>query len=435
MNTNHKKGRTGLKGMALTVLALLFLLPSSAAGQELIRECNVKGEPSLVRACSENVWMVYYEDGFGPTFAKVTSTGATADNIGLFGLIAHVTDFEIVNNILYFCGTSANNTAVMGYFSLTNFPSTLVYTCTVPLIGNCRKLEAGYFNGTRHVLMIGDALGTSHIIDARDMGSSQWNFNISTYSSGDDFYDDVAVTDNYVVISARDTAQHSAHLYRFNYPTANLPLLPQYNVSYIVPNHSCQGEVLLDRCVGDTVAYLTRTSSTGFAVGICSMPGNFQTCHIRLASNTNPFELKDIKYNASVRRADAMMYDLANGSTSIFHITHPIILGGLIPWVTSYSYTGHLFNNQKLLSLDALGNGRFIASGSGFNEYGLLDIYRYKYDTWLQCFNSTLISMTDLKFPRTYDARDFQLSSNYQASAQSTYCIANYIDVTTECQQ
>lgn len=434
MNTKHKTGWTGLKGMALAVLALLSLLPPSAAGQELIRECNVKGEPSLVRACSENVWMVYYEDGFGPSFAKVTSTGATADNIWLIGLIAHVTDFEIVNNILYFCGISANNTAVMGYFSLTNFPSTLVYTCTVPMISNCRKLEAGYFNGTRHVLMVGDALGTSHIIDARDMGSNQWNFNISTYSSEDDFYDDVAVTDNYVVISARDTAG-KARLYRFNYPAANFPLLPQYNVSYMIPNHSCQGEVLLDRCVGDTVAYLTRTSSTGFAVGICSMPGNFLACHIRLASNTNPFELKDIKYNASVRHADAMMYDLANGSTSIFHITHPIILGGLTPWIISYSYTGHLFNNQKLMSLDALSNGRFIASGSGFNETGLLDIYRYKYDTWLLCFNSTLISMTAPKNPRNIYTRYSFLSSNHQATAQSVYCLANTIDVTTECQQ
>ena len=421
--------------MALAVLALLFLLPSSATGQELIRECNVKGEPSLVRACSENVWMVYYEDGFGPTFAKVTSTGATADNICLYGLIAHVADFEIVNNILYFCGTSLSNTAVMGYFSLTNFPSTLVYTCTVPLIGNCRKLEAGYFNGTRHVLMIGDALGTSHIIDARDMGSNQWNFNISTYSDNDDFYDDVAVTDNYVVVSARNVAGNTARLYRFDQPAANSPLLPQINIPYMIPNHSCQGEVLLDECVGDTIAYLTRTSSTGFAVGICSMPGNFQTCHIRLASNTNPFELKDIKYNASVRRADAMMYDLANGSTSIFHITHPIISVGIFPWVTSYSYTGHLFNNQKLLSLDALGNGRFIASGSGFNENGLLDLNKYIYDTWLLCFNSTLITMTVPKFPKTHDIKEQLLSSNYQATAQSTYCMSNEIDVTTECQQ
>ena len=434
MNTNHKRGRTGLKGMALAVLALLFLLPPSATGQELIRECNVKGEPSLVRACIENVWMVYYEDAFGPTFAKVTSTGATADNICLYGLIAHVADFEIVNNILYFCGTSLSNTAVMGYFSLTNFPSTLVYTCAVPLISNCRKLEAGYLNGTRHVLMVGDALGTSHIIDARDLGSNQWNFNISTYSSGDDFYDDVALTDNYVVISARDTA-NNARLYRLNYPAANSPLLPQYSISYMIPNHSCQGEVLLDRCVGDTIAYLTRTSSTGFAVGICSMPANFLTCNIRLASYTNPFELVDIKYNSSARRADAMMYDLSTGSTSIFHIIHPIISGGLSPWIFSYPYTGHLFNNQKLLSLDALVNGRFIASGTGFNENGLLDLNKYIYDTWLLCFNSTLITMTVPKFPRTHDAKDKLLSLNYQASAQSTYCMSNEIDVTTECQQ
>ena len=432
MKTHNKTTRS--RSVALAVLALL-LIPLSSSGQELIRECNVKGEPSIVRACIENVWMVYYEDAFGPTFAKVTSTGATADNICLYGLIAHVADFEIVNNILYFCGTSLSNTAVMGYFSLTNFPSTLVYTCAVPLISNCRKLEAGYLNGTRHVVMIGDALGTSHIVDARDLGSNQWNFNISTYSSGDDLYDDVALTDNYVVISSRDTAHDSAHLYRLSYPAANSPLLPQYSISYMIPNHSCQGEVLLDECVGDTIAYLTRTSSTGFAVGICSMPVNFLTCNIRLASYTNPFELVDIKYNSSARRADAMMYDLSTGNTSIFHIIHPIISGGLSPWIFSYPYTGHLFNNQKLMSLDALVNGRFIASGTGFNENGLLDLNKYIYDTWLLCFNSTQISMTVPKVSRKYSTRYSLLSSNYQATAQSTYCISNYIDVTTECQQ
>ena len=47
----------------------------------------------------------------------------------------------------------------------------------------------------------------------------------------------------------------------------------------------------------------------------------------------------------------------------------------------------------------------------------------------------TIITMTVPKFPRTHDAKDKLLSLNYQASAQSTYCISNEIDVTTECQQ
>lgn len=56
--------KTRLRSVALAVLALLFLpLPSS--GQELIRECKVKGDPAIVRALASDTWMVYYEEEFG----------------------------------------------------------------------------------------------------------------------------------------------------------------------------------------------------------------------------------------------------------------------------------------------------------------------------------------------------------------------------------
>lgn len=414
--------KTRLRSVALAVLALLFLpLPSS--GQELIRECNVKGDPAIVRALASDTWMVYYEEEFGGEFAKVTASGSTASNMLLGGVIAHVNDFEIVGDTLYFCGTSWNNTAVMGYFRLTGFPASQVYSCTVPLMATCRKLDVGHFNGTRHVVMVGDAiLGTSHIVDARDLGLNQWNFNISRYTDINDIYDDVAITNSYVAVSARDTADKKAHLYYFNTPANGTSLLPQYGVPYLKPPHSSKVTVLLDCCGGDTICYLTRSTSNRFFIGVYKLQTASVPEYLREAAYTTASLLADIRYNPTVRCVAPLVYDLTNGYSSTYHFGFWGTLGA----------TGHRFAGHKIMSLDALGNGRFIAAGMDANGY--LCLYRHAYNVWASCAdNASIVASSDFK-ASAKSTHDFT-SRDYQVTAQSTYCIYGEINVTTICTQ
>ncbi len=416
--------KTRLRRAALAVLALL-LFPLSSTGQELIRECNVKGDPSLIRARTNNVWMIYYEDDvWGACFANVTSSGTTADFISVSPLIAHVYDFEILDDIVYFCGTSANNTAVMGYFSLTNFPMTPVYTCTIPLMSSCRKLEVGYLNGTRHVVMTGDAiLGTSHIVDARDMGSNQWNFIISYFNDKINIYDDVAITDNYVVISARDTSKNG-YFYRFDYPANNTSLLPQLGKIYIRFNLNFSGEILLDRCLGDTLAYSAMIGSGNFVIGLYNVHA-YNTYNQYRASTSGNYLLTQFKYNSSVRQANTLIYNSTSGSTEIYKIGQTAGPGGnlIIP-------TGHKYDGESLLSLDTKSVGWFIASGWGDNGY--LRIYRYTNTAWQQCATQSFIASNGIKLPT--ENKSFSLSGVYYVlTAQSSYCVADEITVSTEC--
>lgn len=412
MKTIYKKGRTGLKGMALAVLALLLLPPLFVNGQEFTKEMtNIKGASSIIRSWTNKIYMVSGLNNNVPFFAEINDVGITTDILHLTKIASYVYDFEILNDTLYFCGTKwgvEGATAVMGYFCLTSFPSVQVYACTVPLMASCQKLEVGHFNGTRHVVMTGNAiLGTSHIVDARDMGSDQWNFNIPYYTDEIDVYDDVALTDNYVVVSARDTALKEGYLCLFDQPAANSSLMPQSNAQYLKFMHDVYGNILLEHCTADTIAFLTQYAANGYATSILDVTNPVFSTERLFPVSTDIMTMDDIRYNIYARRADVLMQNLTAGASEVLHVA----------FSPSTTVMGHQYYGENLLSLDELTNGYFVAVGIASS--GSLGIYRCSFNSFPIC--------------STQSTRTVSLGGRYIVDSQLLPLPSVNIKVTASC--
>jgi hypothetical protein len=385
MNTNHKRGRTGLKGMALAVLALLFLLPPSAAGQgtELIRDIPQYSDYSIIRQIDYDDWLVY-SYGEGNKFYWVTSSNYPVPYKSILMENLKIFDFEIFDNVVYFCGTLLDEVqyAVMGYFSLDSGLYGSVYFDTFPDLASFNKLDIFSVEGQVHLVMTGHETNLKGVmIDVMQTAPMQWIYTVATLTKDEDIgFDDVAVTDSRVVFTSRDTTIENkygeTYLWHFDRPIGIGVNIFLNHITEILFDNEPQSPVLIEHLYNDWFAIACNSRKSFIAISRFLMTSPNAT--FRYYPFQNGDIVSDIKYNADDQDID-------------------LVETGWIEDGTRYGMCAHIHDSYfisaastvdlrlpvdvALFSIDYLPGmpSWFIASGHGY-ENPLLRVYRYKYD-------------------------------------------------------
>lgn len=200
---------------------------------------------SIVREYGSNVYIVY----------NINATAGSVNYVDLGSGIAvsaqvpaiDINDFEIYNGSVYFCG-SAYGTPIAGMFDINSvffgggdikyilFTSALVcnhYTSTTEYdqVLSLRKIEVlPPISGTStHLLMVGDASCTKLpgwinrcLVDLYFDGTN-WVSAVSQAHDGIVYYDDLTITNNYVVVVGHKHGAEGEYVFRYPKPTITFP--------------------------------------------------------------------------------------------------------------------------------------------------------------------------------------------------------------------
>ena len=224
------------------VLLLCFVIAgvSSVHGQTgQIYELSsfLKCDTSIVREWTDGYALIYSKQpGAGNWFHLVKSTGTTVASVKV---ACEVKDMEIVDDTVYYCCMELNSMYI-GYFTIPDLLSTTmhetlveVYPPTLPdpiKEKRPRRLEAFHVADGLHVIMLYDLEFMSDsvkrvLVDVRKQYSVPgWNAMHGAYNWDDSssiFYgDDIAVTDNYVVLVGHKHHSSGIHIRGFHKPTS-----------------------------------------------------------------------------------------------------------------------------------------------------------------------------------------------------------------------
>ena len=233
-----KKNFTILFKLMLPVMVAFFMGTNVSEGQSVVYDlANQQSEFSIVRHYVDYIDITYsyylsnercfcYIDRYNNEYYK-----ADVD------LDLGVVDFRIFGDYVYFCGTYRTN-SVIGWFKISDLffgsgsiklVSMLIYNNTYPIFEipgydvdiEGSRLKVFERNGDLHLVMVGSGLhqlddkgvadtidrpyyvGHSVIIDVWTNDHLSWNIYYTMDYNDKFIFDDIAVTENYVVVTAR----------------------------------------------------------------------------------------------------------------------------------------------------------------------------------------------------------------------------------------
>ncbi len=387
MNTKFRK--SGERGILSILTAILLLDSFSAFGQEFIKSPSVKTATSIVREVSEHEWLVYsYDGGSEGWFTLVNDMSSTAPRMSL-PLSHYVSDFEIYNDTVYYCGwvDSIRSIALFGYFELSSSLATPVYCCRFPELKRLSKLVVFNNENKPHVVFTGLMdLSLFTLGDAIENAPNIWYFNLTTNTTGDSLsYDDVAVIKNYIVATSRIIDRDSGIIHYFNKPSSYTTMFPLFIYRPIA--YPTTTPILITSCLDNNFATLCKSSASSFVMSRYKPfndDGSFQSTYYG--------ECRDINFNSTDDYVEVLVYDQIEkykGGLAI-HYDHTLPSTVSLP---VHIYQNPYNNGCDLCSIDYLEYNPkcFIASGTNYNGYGMLELYKYKYDEWHLCPLRTMI--------------------------------------------
>ena len=380
--------KTRLRSAALAVLALLLTGASYAQGQELIRNIPELNDYSIIRQIDPDLWLVYSHNG-GNKFYEVSSSGTSSPFKGLLENNLKICDFEIFEDMVYFCGSVLDETpyAVMGYFPLTGFPSGSLYLDTVQRMVSFDKLDVFSVEEQIHLVMTGrDSDGVGAMIDVMASAPQQWLYTVAYPEDGKFIFDDVAVTDNLVVFTSQDILDVSKYgdnyLWYFYKPIGiGVNIFLNHFLTYHVGNEPTS-PVLIEHMYDDWFAIACNSQEYFIAVSRYNGTIHDATFHYQALEIRDT--IWDIKYNFDDQDIDiveAIKVYGCNASWGICTHIENSFFSSPGPTVNAHYPLG-----ISVFSIDYLPgmSSHYIASGIDCDDR-LLHVYRYKYDTWGDC--------------------------------------------------
>ena len=363
--------------------ALLFLLLAqlaavpSARAQEYIKEVVLQESRfNIIREYRANTRIVYTKESstnYGGEFLMITESGITTPLISLRDDIS-VSDFEILNDTVYFCGISYlyYTRGIVGYFPLSSFPTSSVDIIFTTDYEQFIKLEAFHskYGGQLHLALTGKMRdGAYCLVDVPNPTSgtpcSFYHIYLPDYIAADD----VAVTSNYIVATVRNSRDnHEGKLYYFAHPSPGMTFFYGI-VNTLYVDYNITSFMHLEACYDDFFVVSYRTTYLedpwihvkGYT-GTTNNPGD-AAIHTQYV-NHYPV---DVKYSSQGEDLDVLSVELTGTDTNsvIYHIPYS-------GYVMSRRYNDQLMCSLDYLQTDSL---CFIASGRGPN--GLLWVYKY----------------------------------------------------------
>lgn len=185
-------------------------------GQEMIRQSIdfFNCDSSIVRQFTKNIAYVYNRTYRTSSFMKVTEGVTVCPSIYIEPL--YMNDFELLSDTAVFCGyiiEEDRKKGIVGFFRLSGFPGVNVYYKVIDECTELIKLDIysvyDVFVDPRrnvHIVATGTTTGarTDVLLDMTPFGNSANNCEIHFADGPDEYYDDVAATMDFVVVSTRD---------------------------------------------------------------------------------------------------------------------------------------------------------------------------------------------------------------------------------------
>ncbi len=403
MNTNLYSIIYHKKTQRFAIVALLLFISCTAHSQSFYGVVNNASAITTITRAWQDVpqrWVDYSFDGVDGTFymrEEGTTFILTATLRGI-----QVTDFEILNDTLFFCGNKKNK-AVVGSIGINGlFSGTDVFNIYESYFFEQAKKIAVYKNNNIfEVAVIGNSSeghGISHfhwII---------WNLTEYNYieTTGMEVFEDVDVTDNYVVaVENKGGVPNGAHYMRLFEKTAS----PSFLYSPIGDDIYCI------HTSNYSSNHVTHISGDTFAVVALSLqPNNYYGNLILLYNGTtylgsiytqlwNYYKpqwcIRDFRYNPS----DHKLYLLEDMTMTA--------QGGIEPMIFQYDYINpsapvpafFTIDNSFLKSIDC--NHSSLILGSGTNTYNGLFTFRWRLNNHANCLHSTTFTNNNPQWTTT----------------------------------
>ena len=364
--------------LLILLLAQLAVVPLARA-QEYIKEiAQQECGYSIIREYRPDVRIVYNMDPatyLGGEFLMITESGTATQLLTLEEDIS-ISDFEIYNDTVYFCGIGylGFTRGIVGHFSLLSFPATLVDIIYTTDYEQFFKLEVfrSKYGGQLHLALTGRLRGGgSCLVDVPNptSGTPCLFYYTLLHDYSYNSVDDVAVTDNYIVATLRNPrGNHEGKLYYFGHPSPGAHFFYGL-VNTVDVDRDITSFMHLEACHDDffVVSYRTTYGEDAWIhvkgySGTTNAPGD-AAIHTRYV-NHYPV---DVKYSSHGEEVDVLSNELTGTDTNsiVYHIPY----GGHI--------TSRRYDNQRICSMDYLQTDpmHFIASGRG--QDGQLWVYKY----------------------------------------------------------
>ncbi len=351
--------------LPLKILMVIAVFVSSGVvsfGQEMIRESLDFNncDSSIVRQLSNDVTYVYNRTNRTSSFMKVTEGVVVCPSIYMEPL--YINDFEMLPSSVYFCGYMIDEglkKGIVGFFSLTTFPNVSIYYRVIDECTELKKLDiyrpnAEYFPDL-HVVATGTTTGvrTDVLIDVTLFATPVNNCEIHFADGLYEYYDDVATTDNYVVVSTRDRNMDgtpSVNLWEYVRPTMTGMTIFNTSVNKKqITSPIADSPVLLEYTLNDeySVVYkefgYSRIPVMKTAIGSSASINAVDI--IWLDSTVVP---RDIKWDRRSKNYDVLTFGHKEEEyrTQIYHLP-PAVFDG-----TAINGTGTRYSNSMLWSID-----------------------------------------------------------------------------------
>lgn len=371
----------------LLFAATCIVMPAFSYAQEFIDEpIGIKKHISIIRESGEDNWLVYtnYDDFACFTWVDHSSMSYN-QTLALQNMnTLQVSDFEILDGeYVFYCGRRFDDqegswNGVFGQFAISdimsgntfdefNFDSDVWPT----------KLEVFRVRGEVHLAMVGKAPSSSgeskptcrgYILDAYGTAPLPSSWSIRYAANETLIYDDIALTEKYVIATGRDTTHgNDGYIVSFNRPLPSLFFVPSSNCVYphFKSPYDAADTVLIEACESDYVATATYSVSTNsIVVTAYDNTTLYATVMMPPLNGVDPLlQIRDIKYNPFSKTLNLLQHFLYAGefSSVIFHLDSSLSSPGTYPTTVK----GNAFIDHKLSSIDRLlyNPNHVIASG------------------------------------------------------------------------
>ena len=392
-NNQQMQSHMRKKSLFIIFIAMAF----STMAQNATYTIPFSTKESIIREFNENVFIVYNSDGTDRTVNYVDLNSMVTLSAKLPPV--DIADFEIYDGNVYFCGTAYNypiaglfnvvdvffNGSPINYIILANTLSCNKFSGETDVVLSLRKIEVmPVADGKPHMVMVGEASCSRYgitdsvnrcIVDLYNDGSN-WISAVAQAHDGIMYYDDLTVTDNYVVCVAHKHWAEGEYLVPYHRPLPPqnnvfeqtesiapvLPLPISYN--FMVDNYMSGGgwayypatneEFLIEHISGDrfaTVCHGFSNEYTGIREGtVLNLYNPTFSVVSRYMIPDYSTEYPELKYNDKTMS----LFLLPGGSSTCpdSYIEYFLNVSTLTVWAAN-KYTDNTLAGSSLSSLDA----------------------------------------------------------------------------------
>lgn len=393
----------------MIAVLIFFSISIPVVGQEMIRGAvdYLLCDTSIVRGITRDTTLVYNRNltsipNTTSSFSFVMESNPT-HMWTLYIDSLYVNDFELFERYVYFCGyktVEGGKRAMLGYFKLDDYPDINFYYYVLDDSKELKKLdvyktvEFQYYEQT-HLVATGTTSGSRSDVLVDMAMFTPWTLNCHMYFSNDENenFDDVAVTDKYVVVSSRSKIQNIPYINLWYYQRPHFvgQHIFNNNVDYCyIHNPVPTSPVILEFTKIDS--FVAVYKEEGFSriamLKMDAMNPNYDIFEIEALEQWPSIPI-DVKYQygtslfdilARVSNYQKLTFDPL---MHIYHVT-PNDLNGISPNGNITRYTDinyHLWSLDKQKGLSS----QFIVSGAAGQ---IPKLFRFYYNRWNDCTDS-----------------------------------------------